>query len=117
MLLVLSLWALEFCLSFIEVLRGRLWSLFSILLRREQKKNRSGEIEAKKKFTIYEPLRSISGEWLRSVPRRHVVLGLGLAQLANSRGHPLGVEVPAAHLARSGPAVVGLGLLNRAETQ
>lgn len=35
-LLVLSLWALEFCLSFIEVLRGRLCSLFSILLRMEQ---------------------------------------------------------------------------------
>lgn len=35
MLLVLSLWALEFCLSFMEVLRGRLCILFSILLRRE----------------------------------------------------------------------------------
>lgn len=33
MLLVLSLWALEFCLSFMEVLRGRLCSLFSTLLR------------------------------------------------------------------------------------
>lgn len=32
MLLVLSLWALEFCLSFMDVLRGRLCSLFSILL-------------------------------------------------------------------------------------
>lgn len=42
-----------------------------------------------------------------------MVLGLGLAQLANGRGHPLRVEVPAAHLAWSGPAVVGLGLLNR----
>lgn len=34
MLLVLSLWALEFCLSFMEVLRGRLCSRFSILLRK-----------------------------------------------------------------------------------
>lgn len=33
MLLVLSLWALEFCRSFMEVLRGRLCSLFSTLLR------------------------------------------------------------------------------------
>lgn len=32
MLLVLSLWAFEFCLSFMEVLRGRLCSLLSILL-------------------------------------------------------------------------------------
>lgn len=38
MLLVLSFWALEFCLSFMEVLRVRLWSLFSILLRRQIKK-------------------------------------------------------------------------------
>jgi len=37
MLLVLSLWALEFCLSFMEVLRGRLCSLFSTLLGRSQK--------------------------------------------------------------------------------
>lgn len=35
MLLVRSLWALEFCLSFMEVLRGRLCSLLSILLWRE----------------------------------------------------------------------------------
>lgn len=34
MLLVLSLCALEFCLSFMEVLRGRLCSLFSTLLKR-----------------------------------------------------------------------------------
>lgn len=34
-LLVLSLWALEFCLSFMEVLRARLCSLFSTLLRME----------------------------------------------------------------------------------
>lgn len=50
MLLVLSLWALEFCLSFMEVLRGRLCSLFSILLTKEQKKkkkSRSREIKAK----------------------------------------------------------------------
>lgn len=37
MLLVLSLWALEFCLSFMEVLRGRLCNRFSILLRKGQK--------------------------------------------------------------------------------
>lgn len=37
MLLVLSLWALEFCLSFMEVLRGRLCNRFSILLGKGQK--------------------------------------------------------------------------------
>lgn len=41
MLLVLSLWALEFCLSFMEVLRGRLCSLFSILLRKGRQTSRS----------------------------------------------------------------------------
>lgn len=36
MLLVRSLWALEFCLSFMDVLRGRRWSLLSALLASQQ---------------------------------------------------------------------------------
>lgn len=43
MLLVLSLWALEFCRSFMEVLRGRLCSLFSILLKKRQKKKKAAQ--------------------------------------------------------------------------
>lgn len=50
MLLVLSLWALEFCLSFMEVLRGRLCSLFSILLTKGQKKKKKAE-KLKQKLT------------------------------------------------------------------
>lgn len=49
MLLVLSLWALEFCLSFMEVLRGRLCSLFSTLLRRQQAKNKIYDSQEEKK--------------------------------------------------------------------
>ncbi len=48
MLLVLSLWALEFCLSFMEVLRGRLCSLFSTLLRKEQNTRGSKYITGRK---------------------------------------------------------------------
>lgn len=50
MLLVLSLWALEFCLSFMEVLRGRLCSLFSILLWNEWEwRQNSGKFEGERK--------------------------------------------------------------------
>lgn len=73
-------------------------------------------MKSKKLTRTHKPVRLFPGESLCWVPRRHVVLGLGLAQLADSRGHPLGVEVPAAHLAWSGAAVVGLRLLNREES-
>lgn len=51
----------------------------------------------------------------RCVPRRHMVLGLCLAELANSSGHPFSVDVPAAHLPWPWPAVIGLWLLNHKE--
>lgn len=49
----------------------------------------------------------------RGLPWRHVVLGLRLAELADSAGHTFSVDVPAAHLPRSRPAVVSLRLLNQ----
>lgn len=50
---------------------------------------------------------------ISSVPGRHVVLGLRLAELANSAGYPFSVDIPAAHLPRPWPAVVSLWLLNQ----
>lgn len=47
-----------------------------------------------------------------SVPGRHVVLGLCLAELANSAGLPFSVNIPAAHLPRPWPTVVRLWVLN-----
>lgn len=44
-----------------------------------------------------------------------MVLGLRLAELANSSGHPFSVDVPAAHLPWPWPAVIGLWLLNHKE--
>lgn len=53
----------------------------------------------------------IPDEVLSSVPWRHVVLGLCLAELANSTGHPFSVDIPAAHLPQHWPAVLSLWLL------
>lgn len=50
-----------------------------------------------------------------SVPGRHMVLGLRLAELANSAGHPFSVDIPAAHLPWPWPAVIRLWLLNQKE--
>ena len=50
---------------------------------------------------------------MSTVPGRHVVLGLRLAELANSAGHPLSVDIPAAHLPRPWPALLSLWLLHQ----
>lgn len=42
-----------------------------------------------------------------------MVLGLCLAELANSAGHPFSVDIPAAHLPRPWSAVVKLRLLKQ----
>lgn len=54
-----------------------------------------------------------------NLPGRHVVLGLRLAELANSVSHPFSVDIPAACLPRpwtwpgTRPLVVSLGLLKQ----
>lgn len=60
-LLVLSLWALEFWRSFMEVLRGRLCILLSILLRNQREGRRKCEVLFQHNDAIVVP--DLQGTW------------------------------------------------------
>lgn len=69
MLLVLSLWALEFCLSFMEVLRGRLCSLFSILLKKGRKTRSSKYMTEQGKWST---VLMLTKHFIGTVEQKHV---------------------------------------------